>query len=86
LNANGKLLGPKTTTGPPSGPYFERMLTLASMVAWHHDRSRAAAAPWRIWLTARGSSTWLRRGFAGRPVSRAAIATSASAAPSMRAA
>src|SRR4051794_33005248 len=47
LNANGKLLGPNTITGPPNGPYFERMLLFVSIVAWHHERSRAAVAPWR---------------------------------------
>jgi hypothetical protein len=56
LNAKGKLLGPNTTTAPPSGPYFERMLTVVSMVARHHERSLAAAAPWRSWLTVLGSS------------------------------
>ncbi len=86
LNANGKLFGPKTTTGPPRAACIERMLALLSIVARHHERSRAAAAPWRIWSVARGSSTDRRRGVTGRPVSRAASSTSASARASIRAA
>jgi len=47
LKANGKLLGPKMTTGPPSGPCLERRLFLVSIVARHQERSRQAAAAWR---------------------------------------
>ena len=44
LKANGKLLGPNTTTGPPSGAYIDLMFDFVSIVAWHHDRSRTTAA------------------------------------------
>ena len=86
LNAKGKLFGPKTTTPPPSGPYFDLMFAAVSIVARHHVPSLAAAAAWRIWPTVRGSSTWPRRGLAGSPVSRAATSTSASRAASIFAA
>ena len=47
LKANGKLLGPNTTTGPPRGPYSERISLPVSMVALVHERSRVAAAACR---------------------------------------
>ena len=51
-----------------------------SIVAWHHERSLAAAAPWRSWLVVRGSSTCRRRGLAAGRSRAAASSTSASAA------
>ncbi len=85
LKANGKLLGPKTQTGP-IGASRERMLSLVSMVGSAHEPSRAAAAARRSWFVVRGSSTSARRGALGRPVSAWAVSTSSGLRASMRAA
>ena len=73
--ANGKLLGPKTTTGPMLCS-MERMLALLSMTGLVHEAVKAASAAWRSWLTVRGISTSAKRGDVGKPVSRLAISTS----------
>src|SRR5258708_33254984 len=78
LKAQGKLLGPKMTTGP-IGAKQERIFFSRSRVAWRQDSSRTAAAAWRSWLVVRGSSTSLRRGVTGRAVSFAAAAAVRSA-------
>src|SRR5687768_12219892 len=83
LKANGKLFGPKTHTAP-SGAKYERMLFFVSMVAAHHDPSRAAAAACRSWLVVRGSSTSASRGDLGRAVSAWAASTRSPARASIR--
>jgi hypothetical protein len=83
LNAYGKLFGPNTTTGPPSGAWIERNPAAVSMVARRQLPSRAAFAAWRSWPVVRGSSALRRRGSTGRPVSRCAASISASARASM---
>ena len=44
LKANGKLLGPNTTTGASNGPRIDRIFDPVSIVARRHEPSRAAAA------------------------------------------
>ena len=69
LKANGKLFGPKTTTGP-TGAKCDRIFALLSITGQVHDPSRAAVAAWRSCVAVRGISTSLKRGAIGSPVSR----------------
>jgi len=85
LNAKGKLLGPKTQTGP-IGASIERMFSLVSMVGSAQEPSSAAAAAWRSWPVVRGSSTTASRGALGRPVSLWARSTISAARASIRSA
>src|SRR5690606_12971977 len=75
--AKGKLLGPKTQTGP-SGPKQDRIPALVSIVAIAQSPDRQAAAAARSWLLVRGSSTSASRGVLARPVSEKAASTKAS--------
>lgn len=86
LKANGKLFGPNTSTGLPSGAWCVRRPAAVSITGWVQLRLRAAAAAWRSWLQVRGSSLPRRRGVAGRPVSACASCTSVSASASRAAA
>jgi hypothetical protein len=86
LNANGKLFGPNTVTGLPSGPNAARSPVAVSTTGCAQLHSRTARAAWRSWPVVRGSSTSRRRGEAGSPVSACASATSASASASIPAA
>ena len=85
LNANGKLFGPMTSTGPIAA-CTARMPAFVSIVGSAQEPSRQAAAACLSCPVVRGSSTSFNRGDTGRPVSRAASAASSSAWASIAAA
>ncbi len=77
LNANGKLFGPNTHTGPIA-VWHERIFNWVSMVGIRQLPVRAARAAERNWPVVRGNSMSARRGCTGSAVSACAMATIAS--------
>ena len=60
-NANGKLLGPKTTTPPSRAAYIDLIFVCVSIVGDIQDRFRTALAASRNWFIVRGNSIPPRR-------------------------